>query len=116
MKHAAPAPYAPRVSIDDWQRDAERIATEPDALAPFTAFADLEDAFEPLEEQLHELPLAIDREIQQRIDESRGKSRSTPAQPTLSTAMPDVHDRRPPSESSRGSSRVGLEHDRTVAA
>lgn len=70
-------PYAgPLVTsevLDDWQRHAEYIATDPDALTAFTAFADLEDAFEPLEEQLHELLRAIDGEIQQRIDEARGK-------------------------------------------
>ncbi len=56
-----------------WRAAAERIVEAPDQLAAFSAFADLEDEFEPTEDVVLELAREIDRHIQLEIDIARGK-------------------------------------------
>ncbi len=56
-----------------WRAAAERIVEAPDQLAAFSAFADLEDEFEPTEDVVLQLALEMDRHIQLEIDIARGK-------------------------------------------
>lgn len=56
-----------------WRKTAATLATETDDLTAFAAFADLEDAFEPIEQQVMKLVLDVDTEIQHQIDVARGK-------------------------------------------
>ena len=56
-----------------WRAAAERIVEAPDWLAAFSAFADLEDEFEPTEDVVLQLAREIDRHIQHDIDLARGK-------------------------------------------
>lgn len=56
-----------------WRAAAERIVEAPDQLAAFSAFADLEDEFEPTEGVVLELAREMDRHIQREIDIARGK-------------------------------------------
>ena len=56
-----------------WRKDAAALATEADDLTAFAAFADLEDAFEPIEQQTMKLALEVDTEIQHQIDFALGK-------------------------------------------
>jgi hypothetical protein len=56
-----------------WRKDAAKLAAETDDLTAFAAFADLEDAFEPIEQQVMKLALDVDTEIQHQIDIARGK-------------------------------------------
>lgn len=55
------------------RRKAASLVDEPDSLAAFTVFADVEDVLEPVEADLHSLLMYIDREVQQEIDRRRGK-------------------------------------------
>jgi hypothetical protein len=48
-------------------------ASQADDLAAFATFADLEDAFEPLEALATELATDVDRELQLQYDTARGK-------------------------------------------
>jgi hypothetical protein len=48
-------------------------SSQADDLAAFVAFADLEDAFEPLEALATELATDVDRELQLQYDTARGK-------------------------------------------
>ena len=59
--------------IKRWRAAAQALAGETDDLTAFAAFADLEDAFEPIEARVIELSMIIDREIQMRKDIERGK-------------------------------------------
>lgn len=56
-----------------WRKDAADLATETDDLTAFAAFADLEDVFEPIEQQVKRLAREVDEEIQLQIDIARGK-------------------------------------------
>ncbi|MBP2323374.1 hypothetical protein JOF56_003759 [Kibdelosporangium banguiense] len=56
-----------------WRTAAATLATETDDLMAFAAFADLEDAFEPIEQRVMKLGLDVDRAIQHEIDVARGK-------------------------------------------
>jgi hypothetical protein len=56
-----------------WRKAAAELANETDDLAAFAAFADLEDAFEPIEKQVMRLALDVDREIQNQVDQALGK-------------------------------------------
>lgn len=56
-----------------WRKAAADLATETDDLTAFAAFADLEDAFEPIEEKVMALAVEVDRQIQHQIDVYRGK-------------------------------------------
>jgi hypothetical protein len=59
--------------IAEWRRAGEALAGVADDLTAFTAFADIEDAFEPIEARAIELATDVDREIQHQIDVARGK-------------------------------------------
>jgi hypothetical protein len=59
--------------IKRWRAAAEALAVEADDLKAFAAFADLEDAFEPVEARVLKLAMDIDYEIQMQIDIARGK-------------------------------------------
>ncbi|OXM63146.1 hypothetical protein [Amycolatopsis vastitatis] len=56
-----------------WRTAAAKLATETDDLTAFAAFADLEDEFEPIEQQVKRLALDVDNAIQDQIDIARGK-------------------------------------------
>ncbi|MEV6621925.1 hypothetical protein AB0M83_06770 [Amycolatopsis sp. NPDC051106] len=56
-----------------WRKAAADLATETDDLTAFAAFADLEDAFEPIEQQVKGLAHEVDEAIQLQIDIARGK-------------------------------------------
>jgi hypothetical protein len=59
--------------INQWRAEGEALASQADDLAAFAAFADLEDAFEPLEELVDRLATDVDRELQLQYDIARGK-------------------------------------------
>ncbi len=59
--------------INAWRVLGEGLTEEADDLAAFTAFADIEDAFEPIEKLITKLALEVDREIQHQVDVARGK-------------------------------------------
>lgn len=63
----------PPGQIHRWRAEGEALASQADDLAAFAAFADLEDAFEPLEELLDRLAIDIGRELQLQYDLARGK-------------------------------------------
>jgi hypothetical protein len=52
---------------------AQALGHEVDPIAAFAEFADIEDAFEPVEVKVQEALVAIDHEIQLQIDIARGK-------------------------------------------
>lgn len=52
---------------------AQALAHETEPVAAFAEFADIEDAFEPVEGKVEEALIAIDREIQLQMDIARGK-------------------------------------------
>jgi hypothetical protein len=56
-----------------WRREGEDLAGQVDDLQAFTTFADIEDAFEPIERKVLDLALGVDREIQHQIDAYLGK-------------------------------------------
>lgn len=58
---------------NQWWAEGEALASHADDLAAFAAFADLEDAFEPLEELVDRLATDVDRELQLQYDIARGK-------------------------------------------
>lgn len=60
-------------AIERWRLDASRTAEDPDALTAFSRFADIEDAFEVIEQKVVEAATAVDHEIQLQIDIARGK-------------------------------------------
>lgn len=55
------------------RRRGQALAHERDPVASFAEFADIEDAFEPLEQRLQELLVHIDHAVQLEIDRLRGK-------------------------------------------
>ena len=59
--------------IEQWRAAAEALAEVTDDLTAFAAFADLEDAFEPIEARVIKLAMDVDYEIQMQIDIARGK-------------------------------------------
>jgi hypothetical protein len=62
-----------RAKFRAWRKAAAELAIEIDALAAFAAFADLEDAFDPIERQVMALALDVDIEIQHQVDSALGK-------------------------------------------
>jgi hypothetical protein len=56
-----------------WHKAATALESETDDLSAFAAFADLEDAFEPIEKQVMELALNVDIEINNQVDQALGK-------------------------------------------
>lgn len=52
---------------------AQALTDQPEPVVAFAEFADIEDAFEPVEAKVEEVLIAIDREIQMQIDIARGK-------------------------------------------
>jgi hypothetical protein len=60
-------------STAQWRREAAALETIADKMELFNRFADIEDAFEPLEGPLNEAAALIDRHIQGEVDERRGK-------------------------------------------
>lgn len=59
--------------LRDLQARVRHLADERDQVTAFAAFADIEDAFEPVEVKLQRDLYDIDREIQLQIDIARGK-------------------------------------------
>jgi hypothetical protein len=59
--------------IENWRRSAENLQTEGNDLHAFAAFADLEDAFEPVEKLVEHQMMVVDKIIQDEIDFIRGK-------------------------------------------
>jgi hypothetical protein len=59
--------------ISKWRAEGEALASQADDLAAFAAFADLEDAFEPVEELIDRLATDVDRHLQLQYDIARGK-------------------------------------------
>jgi hypothetical protein len=56
-----------------WHKASVALAKKTDDLTAFAAFADLEDAFEPIEHQVMDLARQVDASIQYQIDTARGK-------------------------------------------
>lgn len=56
-----------------WRKAGATLATETEDVTAFVAFADIEDALEPIERQVMRLALDVDSEIQHQIDVARGK-------------------------------------------
>jgi hypothetical protein len=69
---SATVPVRP-AQISQWRAEGEALASQTDDLAAFAAFADLEDAFEPLEALVIQLATDVDREVQLQYDIARGK-------------------------------------------
>jgi hypothetical protein len=59
--------------IEEWRRSAAELQTEGNDLHAFAAFADLEDAFEPVEKLVDHQMMVVDKIIQDEIDFIRGK-------------------------------------------
>jgi hypothetical protein len=59
--------------LDQWRGAAQALATQADDLAAFAAFANIEDAFEPVEAKVLKLAADVDREIQLQLDMALGK-------------------------------------------
>ncbi|RCG31215.1 hypothetical protein DQ384_10765 [Sphaerisporangium album] len=66
LKYGAP-------DVQGWRQAVEDIRRHDDVLELFTAFADLEDEFEPLEVHVSGLVARLDGELQTQIDLARGK-------------------------------------------
>lgn len=60
-------------SFEAWKQRAQGIGDDMPALEAFGIFADIEDDFEALEEQIMRLDMEMDRAVQDRIDAMRGK-------------------------------------------
>lgn len=56
-----------------WREAGRNLESVTDDLSAFASFADVEDAFEPIEALVHQFAVEIDREIQLQIDIARGK-------------------------------------------
>ena len=56
-----------------WRAATARVVEAPDWIAAFSAFADLEDEFEPTEDVVLQLARELDRHIQLQVDIARGK-------------------------------------------
>jgi hypothetical protein len=69
---SATVPVSPS-RISQWQADGEALALQADDLTAFAAFADLEDAFEPLEALVLQLAADVDHYLQLQYDIARGK-------------------------------------------
>lgn len=68
------APVAVRpAQIGIWRTQGETLASQADDLAAFATFADLEDAFEPVEALVTQLAIDVDHELQLQYDIARGK-------------------------------------------
>lgn len=67
-----PAPHDWR-SFDWWTQRAQAIWHDVPALEAFGLFADIEDDFEALEQQIMRLDMEMDRAVQDQIDFRRGK-------------------------------------------
>lgn len=59
--------------LSQWRAEGEALASQADDLAAFAAFADLEDAFEPVEALITQLAADIDAHLQLQYDIARGK-------------------------------------------
>jgi len=59
--------------LSQWHAEGEALASQADDLAAFAAFADLEDAFEPVEALVSQLAADIDAHLQLQYDIARGK-------------------------------------------
>jgi hypothetical protein len=59
--------------VEQWREQGKALADLSDDLAAFAAFADVEDAFEPIEALVNQFASDVDREIQLQIDIARGK-------------------------------------------
>ncbi len=60
-------------SITEWRIKADQIRQATDARSAFALFADIEDAFEPIEGNAAEVIDRIERESQRQVDLARGK-------------------------------------------
>lgn len=59
--------------LASWKQRAAGLRDVADRLELFAAFADIEDAFEPFEEQMTALDQRLEREIQREVNLRRGK-------------------------------------------
>ena len=59
--------------VKKWRARAERMRTVQERLEAFRSFANLEDEIEPMEDLLNDFAIEMDRVIQQKMDELRGK-------------------------------------------
>ena len=59
--------------LAEWREVAADLATETHDLTAFTRFADLEDAFEPIEEKAMDFARQVNGHTQDEIDRARGK-------------------------------------------
>ena len=59
--------------ISQWRSEGEALASQADDLVAFAAFADLEDAFEPLEALVIQVAADVEAHLQLQYDIARGK-------------------------------------------
>ena len=59
--------------LTEWRETAGQLRLETDQIAAFATFADLEDAFEPIEHKVKDFAVSIEWAIQSEIDRMRGK-------------------------------------------
>lgn len=62
-----------RSRLDEWRMTAQQLGLESDEVAAFVTFADLEDAFEPVEHEVDRAVTAVDGAIQLEVDRRLGK-------------------------------------------
>jgi hypothetical protein len=63
----------PPDQLSQWRAEGEALALQADDLVAFAAFADLEDAFEPVEALIIQLTADIDAHLQLQYDIARGR-------------------------------------------
>ena len=61
--------------LSKWRAEGEALASQADDLAAFAAFADLEDAFEPVEELIDRLATDVEAHLQLQYDIARQVAR-----------------------------------------
>ena len=69
---AAQVPYS-EADLTAWRQKVADLQETGDRLELFAAFADIEDAFEPFEEQVTELDVRVEHEVERELDLQRGK-------------------------------------------
>jgi hypothetical protein len=67
---AAPVSAA---KLMEWRKAGKDLTAKTHNLTAFTRFADLEDAFEPIEEKAMDFARQVDSHLQDEIDGARGK-------------------------------------------
>lgn len=69
---ATPVQYS-EADLAGWRQKVADLREAGDRLELFAAFADVEDAFEPFEEQMTDLDVRVEHEVERELDLQRGK-------------------------------------------